>query len=158
MALTKQHLKAAEILAKGGTFRMAGRATGVPISTIHRWKSEDPEFRALIDSPPESRVQAVLRSQMREKRELEEYRDTELVLLAGLAEKLEKMSEILDERLKTIKLNEVRDIPVRIVPQLLKSFTDGLSVLQSSHDRISGYHTLLAEVEKRLPDAESPCD
>lgn len=154
--LTEGHAKAAEVLNNGGTFKQASIASNVPKSTIHKWSQNDPEFQKLLKAKcPEDRVEALLFSQLREKKELEEYRDCELLLTARLSEKLERFAGIIAMRLEELTVREIRDIPVRLLPQLLKSFADGLETLQTCHDRISGYHVLLSTIEKQISSAET---
>ena len=46
----KEKAKAAALLADGKSYRDVEEATGIPRSTLNRWRTEDPTFRAAVQS------------------------------------------------------------------------------------------------------------
>ena len=139
--LTDQQRRAAAMVAGGDKNRDICESLDIGESTLLRWKRRQ-DFRALVadraivvDSGGDSNIEI-----------LQNARDDELVLMAELREALEAMVMVLGTRLKSMSEDEINELPVRLIPTFLNSFTEGFSNLQGAHDRLSGYGLILREL------------
>lgn len=139
--LTPQQLKAAAMVASGDKNRDVCEALDIGESTLLRWKRRS-DFRSVVaeraivvDSATDSTVEV-----------LQNARDDELILMVELREALEQMARVIGTRLKTMTDDEISELPTRLIPTFLNSFTDGLGSLQGAHDRLTGYGLILKEL------------
>lgn len=153
--LEERHHTAAEAIATGSTLKAAGKLAGVSESTVIRWKREA-AFRDLIEHyRPASRVDRAVQSQQENFDLLQEARDAEILLTVELREALEKVIAIIKRRLNSMSEDEVDELAVRHLSPLLKIVGDGLTILQTSHDRMTGYGMLIRELEAILESKQA---
>jgi len=156
MKIDNRHHVAAKAMAGGQTDIVAADAAGVHVSSISRWK-RDTEFQELIKfyTAPAERVQAIARGGDADYREV--YRlipERERELVQRLETMLDRLADVLMNRLETLSEDEIADLPTRLLSQMMKTYFDGLQVLQQTHDRASGYEMVLNDLE-RIHAAES---
>lgn len=153
--LEECHHIAAEALATGSTVKRAAAAVGISESTLLRWKREKP-FQDLIDHyRPATRVNRAINAQRENYDLLQEARDAEILLTVELRDALEKVISIIKTRLDCMDKQEIEELAVRHLSPLLKIVGDGLGILQSSHDRLSGYGLLMKELEAILESRQA---
>lgn len=129
------------MVASGEKNRAICEQLDIGESTLLRWKRRS-DFRALVadraivvESVNDASIEI-----------LENARDDELVLMVELREALEQMARVIGARLKNMTDDEISELPTRLIPTFLNSFTDGLGSLQTAHDRLTGYGLLLKEL------------
>ena len=153
--LEEKHYIAAELLATGSTNKAAGKAAGVSEASILRWKRVD-RFRDLIEHfRPANRVDRAVQAQKENFDLLQEARDAEILLTVELRDALEKVIGIIKKRLDTMSEVEIEELAIRHLSPLLKIVGDGLSILQTSHDRMTGYGMLIKELESILESKQA---
>lgn len=148
--LEEKHHTAAEALANGATNKAAGKLVGLSDSMMIRWKRHK-RFRDLIEHyRPASRVDRAVQAQSENFDLLQEARDAEILLTSQLRDALERLIEVINTRLEGLTEKEIEDMAIRHLSPLLKVFGDGVGMLQNSHDRLTGYGTMIKELEAIL--------
>jgi hypothetical protein len=77
---------------------------------------------------------------------LETARADEELLMVQLREVLERFAKILETRLESLSDDDIKELPIRLLPAFFSSFTDGINNLQAAHDRLTGYGLLVKEL------------
>lgn len=142
------HHQAAEMLATKHTVKAVAEACQVGEATIYRWKRFE-RFRLLIKHyTPANQVELAISERQENFDLISEARDAELLLTAELRESLEKLIGIIKRRLDVMSESEIDQLALRHLSPLLKVFSDGIGILQSSHDRLTGYGQLMRQLEE----------
>lgn len=152
MKIDNRHHAAAKAMASGQTDAAAADAAGVHVSSVNRWK-RDTEFQELITfyTAPAERVQAKAIASGEDVSYCEVYRlipERERELVQRLETMLDKLADVLVNRLETLSEDEIAELPTRLLAQMMKTYFDGLGVLQQTHDRASGYEMVLNDLER----------
>ena len=146
-------------MANGATNKAAGKLIKVSDSTVIRWKRHQIFVDLIEHYKPRSKVERALNAEAENYDLLKDARDAEILLTSELKEALEKIIGMLLERLDGMEQQEINDLAIRHLGPLMKVVSDGLGVLQNSHDRLTGYAQLCAElesvIEKNRPYVQS---
>lgn len=150
------HHTAAQMLAAKHTVKAVAEACQTSEATIYRWKRFQ-HFRDLIEHyTPASQVEQAIAARSENFDLIQEARDAELLLTAELRESLEKLIGIVRRRLDAMSESEIDSLAIRHLSPLLKCFSDGINILQSSHDRLTGYGQLMRELESIIESNKAP--
>lgn len=153
--LEEKHHLAAEALATGNTLKAAGKLAGVSEASVIRWKRQQVFLDLIEHYRPAARVDRAINAQKENYDLLQEARDAEILLTVELRDALEKVISIIKTRLDCMDKQEIEELAVRHLSPLLKIVGDGLGILQSSHDRLSGYGLLMKELEAILESRQA---
>jgi hypothetical protein len=78
---------------------------------------------------------------------LKTARDSEILLTEKLTTALQKVIELINKRLNELTDEDIESLSLKNLPPLARLVSEGLGVLQQSHDRLTGFGLLVKEIE-----------
>lgn len=151
--LNERQLKACLLLASGRTDAEAYKSVAVSERTFYKWKAK-PEFKASLKVLLEQKASDASR-QADELVNLASARQDEENILSHQREMVSELGKLSLDLIKHIRSSGVEELSPRSMPGIVKAFSEAVSGLQATNDRLIGLEGLLedvAQIEKTLQE------
>lgn len=147
LAFSEKQMKAAWLKANGRTDAAIIKAIGLASSTYYKWKKTD-SFTEMVEFISSQTMEKNITLQPKgvEVVDLDTARSDELSTIKNQRRIALELGELTVDLLVEIRRQGVTDLGIRHLPSTVRAFTEAVSALQNTNDRLIGLDSLISDL------------